>query len=80
MHSNGERFFTFSIRKKILQKVNVQIIAVETLIKHLENKIQFSETRDNLGKDDHASITMSFLNKYFFDKQRTNKQPRLGIK
>lgn len=52
MHSNREKFFTFSIRKKILQKVNVQKIAVKTLIKHLENKIQLSETRDNLGKDE----------------------------
>ena len=50
-----------------------------------DKKIPLRESRGDLSKYiytayHHTSISMSFINKYFFDKQETNKQPGLGIK
>ena len=57
---------------------------MKALINPLENKIPFNETRDNLCKDNQnkTHIThqfLSFMNKYSFDKQGWNKQPKLEI-
>ena len=65
-------------------KVLVKLWKKMFYINFQDNRILSSETRDDLSKDRynayHTPISMSFINKYIFDKQEMNKQPGLGMK